>query len=625
MRELTGKAKLFIYFYCVLVGLFHLYTATFGSYEAYLQRSIHLASVLPLAFFLYPVSSNAPKSSIPWYDWMLAVVSILPGLYSVLRFEHIANRFIRVDEVLPVELWMGLLLVIILLEAARRLVGIPLTLVAGSFFLYMCYGYLLPGTFEALPFTLGETVEVMYLSDEGIFSIPLGVSSTYVVTFLIFGGFLEKSGIGAYFMNIAVGIAGTSPGGPAKIAVVSSCLFGSISGSAVANVYGTGTFTIPLMKRIGYPAAFAGGVEATASTGGQLMPPVMGAAAFVMASLMGVQYKDVMIAALLPAILYYVAVFIMVHIRAVKLEMKGMDREDIPSMKSIWRQIYKIIPIIVILYMLLVGYTPMWAAIVSIFATWVVSLPDAEFRMGPKAIADAIYAGIINVPTIAIACAVAGIVVGSLTTTGFGFKFVAAVFSLANDVPFMALILMALISLVLGMGLPTTGAYILAASLGVPALVKLGFSLMASHMFCFYFAILSAITPPVALAAFAGASLAKARPNDVAWAAVRLGCVAFLIPFAFMYDSGLLLQRGLALNIVSILAGISFCCCLAWGFEGYICQPISVPLRLTMIPLGIMCFMPSPVVTLIGVACITLIGLYSRAKRAKGKETDAVT
>jgi TRAP transporter 4TM/12TM fusion protein len=624
MRELTGKIKLFIYAYCVLVGLFHLYTAMFGAYEAYLQRSLHLASILPLAFLLYPISKRAPRNSVPWYDWLMAFIAVLPGLYSILRFDHIANRFIRVDPVLPVELCLGLLLVLVLLEAARRLVGLPLTLVAGSFFLYMVYGYHLPGTFEALPFSLAETIEVMYLSDEGIFSIPLGVSSTYVVIFLIFGGFLEKSGIGAYFMNIAVGLAGTSPGGPAKIAVVSSCLFGSISGSAVANVYGTGTFTIPLMKRIGYPAAFAGGVEATASTGGQLMPPVMGAAAFVMASLMGVQYKDVMIAALLPAILYYLAVFITVHLRAVKLRMRGMSREDIPSKESIGRNLYKIIPVIVILYMLLAGYTPMWAALVSIFATWIVSLPDAAFRMGPKAIADAIYAGIINVPTIAIACAVAGIVVGSLTTTGFGFKFVAAVFSLAHGAPFIALIMMALISLVLGMGLPTTGAYILAASLGVPALVKLGFSLMGAHMFCFYFAILSAITPPVALASFAGASLAKAPPNDVSLAAVRLGCLAFLIPFAFMYDPGLLLESDLLGNIVSIFAGIGFCCCLGWAFEGYICQPISLPLRLTMIPLGVLCFMPSPVLTLTGVACIAAIGVYHRVQWQKGRAS-AVT
>ena len=617
MRQLSGKITACIFAYCVLVGIFHLYTAMFGAYGAYLQRSIHLASVLPLAFVIYPASKSAPKDKIPWYDWLLAFLSILPGIYSILRFDYIANRYLRVDAVLPIEVWLGLLLVLILLESARRLVGLPLTLVGGFFFLYMTFGYLLPGTFQALPFTWAETVESLYLSDEGIFSIPLGVSSTYVVTFLIFGGFLEKSGIGAYFMSLAVGLAGTSPGGPAKIAVVSSGLFGTISGSAVANVYGTGTFTIPLMKRIGYPAHFAGGVEAVASTGGQLMPPVMGAAAFVMASLMGVQYRDVMIAALLPAILYYLAVFLMVHIRAVKTGLRGMNREELPSMKRIGRQLYKILPVIVIFYMLMAGYTPMWAALLSIIATWLVSLPDAEFRMGPKAIADAIYIGIINVPTIAIACAVAGIVVASLTVTGFGFKFVAAVFSLAQSVPFLALVMMALISLVLGMGLPTTGAYILAASLAAPALVKLGFSLMGAHMFCFYFAIISAITPPVALAAFAGASLAKAPPNDVAFAAVCLGSVSFFIPFAFMYDPGLLLAQGFLLNTVSIFAGISVCFCLAWSIEGYIFGPISLTLRAALVPLGVLCFMPNPVATLAGVACIALIGFCHWARRKK--------
>ncbi len=614
MRKLSGSVKTAVYYYVIGLGVFHLYTAFRGAYEAYLQRSIHLTWVLPLAYLLFPMTKSAPRDRIPWYDWAFAAVAVCPGLYGIFNFTYIANRFVGLDPVANIEVALGVILILALLEAARRTVGLPLALVAGSFTAYMLWGYHLPGVLEALKFTLPEMVELQYLSDEGIFSVPLGVSSTYVVLFLIFGGFLEKSGIGEYFMDIAISLTGSKPGGPAKIAVVSSCLFGTISGSAVANVYGTGTFTIPLMMKVGYEPHFAAATEAVASTGGQIMPPVMGAAAFIMASLMGVPFKTVIVAAFLPAILYYLAVFTMVHLKAVKLGLKGMPASELPPLKTVLKKLYLAVPLVGILYMLIAGYTPMWAASVAICMTLVVSAFDPAHRMGPRRILDAIYSGVINVPVIAIACAAAGVVVGSMTLTGFGFKFVAAVLGVAHGIPFLALVLMMLISLVLGMGLPTAGAYILAASLGVPALTKLGFSLIASHMFCFYFAILSAITPPVALAAYAGATLAKSSPNRTGVTAVRLGIMAFLIPFAFCYDPRLLWNAPtLAANLVGVVEGVMATLAVCWAFEGYARGPIPVWMRALFIVGAIGSLSPNLYITFAAIAGIGACYVFSKS------------
>lgn len=289
MRILSGLNRQILYVYIVCVGIFHMYTACTGSFEAYLQRTIHLMLILPLTYLLYPMNRRAPLKRIPWYDWGLALLSMLPGLYGVFFYDDIISRIQQVDIPTLAQLLMGSLLVVMLLEGTRRVVGLPLAIIAVLFAAYMYLGNHMTGLLKGLSLPYHEIIEQLYLTDEGIFSMPLGVSATFVIVFLIFGGFLEKSGAGDYFMDVARALMGTKPGGPAQIAVLSSCLFGSISGSAVANVYGTGTFTIPLMKRIGYPAHFAGAVEAAASSGGQIMPPVMGAGAFLMASFLGVQ------------------------------------------------------------------------------------------------------------------------------------------------------------------------------------------------------------------------------------------------------------------------------------------------------------------------------------------------
>ncbi|WP_319412037.1 TRAP transporter permease [uncultured Cohaesibacter sp.] len=603
MRATGSLVKRIVYVYILGVGLFHLYTSVFGSFEAYLQRSLHLSMVLPMAFILYPMrAADKDSANVPWYDWLLAIASTLPGLYILINYEEITFRMVQVDDVTMAQQVLGTALIFFLLEATRRVVGMPLAIIVAFFAGYMWFGNWMPGVMQGLPFNFAEVIEQIYLTDEGVFSIPLGVSATFVMVFLIFGGFLEKSGVGQYFMDFAQAFTGTSPGGPAKISVVSSALFGSISGAAVANVYGTGTFTIPLMKRIGYPPYFAAAVESVASTGGQIMPPIMGAGAFIMASFLGVPFSDIIIAAIVPAILYYGAVLLMVHLGALKNNLKGLSEEDLPDKKKVLLQSYKLFPIVALVYMLLSGYSPMLAAAIGILGAWLVSLPDPEHRMGPRKILDAIVAGSRNVPVVCIACAAAGIVVGSVSLTGFGFKFVGLVFSLAQGIPFLALVLIALVSLVLGMGLPTTSAYILGAALGVPALAQLGFEPLAAHMFVFYFAIVSNITPPVALAAYAASSLAQSKPTETAIQALKLGILAFMVPFAFCYDLGLLSNSTILDNSFAIFGGIGALFAMAFAMLGFIRGPIPLWQRYLFGGMAVLCLWPLIMVKVAGVA-----------------------
>lgn len=615
MRKLTGKPQAFIYIYVILMGIFHLFTATFGTYEAYLQRMIHLTWVLPLAFLLYPAARNSPMDRPTALDWVLAAVSLAPGLYGIFFYSDIVCRICQVDPLTPSQLYLGILLTFILLEATRRVVGLPLASITAFFAGYMYFGSYLPGILKGLQYTLPEVVEQIYLTGEGIFSIPLGVSATFVMIFLIFGGFLEKSGIGEYFMDFAQAFSGTTPGGPAKIAVVSSCLFGSISGSAVANVYGTGTFTIPLMKRLGYQPYFAGAVEAVASSGGQIMPPIMGAGAFIMASLLGIQFREVIIAAAFPALLYYGAVFLMVHLRAVKVGIRGLKPEELPSKVYVLKNSYKLIPIAGLLWMLLTGYTPMLAAVAGIGMAWVISLFDPKRRMGIKEILGAIYSGSINITVVAIACAAAGIIVGSVSLTGIGFKIVGLIFSLARDIPFLALILIMLVSLVLGMGLPTTAAYILAAALGVPALTKLGFDPLGAHLFVFYFAIISNITPPVALAAYAASSVAGSQPNRTGFQAMRLGILAFVVPFAFSYDPGLILHGTILQNVAAIAGGITAALTFGFAVEGFMIGPLKPLQRAFFLALGLCAFTPALYIKIPAIALVIFFMFLLSKKR----------
>lgn len=618
MREINNRYQIvFLSIWIVCGVLFHLYTAAFGVLESWMQRLMHLTWVLPLAFLYWPFSKNGSKNHIPWYDWVLALLAILPGIYGLVNEQEILFRTAQIDPVSDTQLALGLGLLFLLLEATRRLLGWPLTIISAFFAFYMFFGEYFPGLLEGEVFTPREVVEALYLTTDGIFSIPLGVSATYVVIFLIFGAFLEVSGVGPWFMEFASRIAGKSVGGPAKIAVVSSCLFGSISGSAVANVYSTGNFTIPMMKRVGFKPFLAGGIETMASTGGQLMPPLMGAGAFVMSAYLGLEFKIIMIAALLPALLYYGVALMIIHYIAKRDGFTGLSEEELPRWSDVFKKSFLLLPILVLVIALLSGKTPMLSGLISIIIAWAVSLANRGYQMGPRGIYKAFIMAGKSVPVIAVACASAGIVIGSIALTGIGFKIGSIIAEFTGSSGFLALVLIAILAVIFGMGLPTTSAYIIAAALGVSSLTAHGFDALNAHMFVFYFAVLSNMTPPVALAAFAAGTVAKDSPMKIAVTAMRVGVVAFIVPFAFMYDSHLLMQGdslGIGLVIVATFIAGYF---LSIGFAGYLNQPISLLKRAILILSGVLLFFPSLEIRAVGVLVGVAVLFLSRwAKKA---------
>ncbi len=613
MRSFDNKYLNFFISCWIILGVsFQLYTAAYGVLEAWMQRMMHLTWVFPLAFIYWPFSRTSAKDSVPWYDWIFAILSIAPGIYGIIYSEEILFRVYQVDEVTNGQLALGIILVVCLLEATRRLLGWPLTIISAFFAFYMLFGAYFPGVMRGEEFSLREVIESLFLTTDGIFSMPLGVSATYVVIFLIFGSFLEASGVGPWFMEFSSRLAGKSAGGPAKIAVVSSCLFGSISGSAVANVYSTGNFTIPMMKRTGFAPYLAGGIETMASTGGQIMPPLMGAGAFVMSAYLGVEFKVIMVAALLPALLYYGTALLMIHFMAKRDGFTGLTEEELPRWSQVLQKSFLLLPILVLTIALLTGKTPMLAGLIGIILAWGVSLFNRGYRMHPKRLVKALITGGKAAPIIAIACASAGVVIGSIALTGIGFKIGALIAALSGNSSFMALVLIALLAVIFGMGLPTTSAYIIAAALGVRSLTAQGIEPLNAHLFVFYFAVLSNMTPPVALAAFAAGTVADASPMKIALTAMRVGVVAFIVPFAFAYDSALLLQ-GTLWEIIRTAAVVFFAgYLLSIGFSGFFQTKLSRFAQAFFITAGLLCFAPNSYVLLAGVISGLILLFYYR-------------
>jgi TRAP transporter 4TM/12TM fusion protein len=603
MREFESRLLNILLGSWLILGVcFHLYTAAFGVLEAWMQRMVHLSWVFPVAFVCWPLSRRSPRDRVPWYDWLLALISLAPGIYGIVNSDMILFRVAQIDPVTDAQLALGIILVVCLIEATRRLLGWPLTIISSFFALYMLLGEYFPGVMRGDNFTLREVIESLFLTQDGIFSMPLGVSSTYVVIFLIFGSFLEVSGVGPWFMEFSSRISGKSVGGPAKIAVLSSCLFGSISGSAVANVYSTGNFTIPMMKRSGFAPILAGGIETMASTGGQLMPPLMGAGAFVMSAYLGVEYKTIMIAALLPSLLYYGTAFIMIHYLARRDGFTGLREDELPRWSHVLKRSFLLMPILVLVIALMSGRTPMLAGLVGIILAWAVSLFNREYRMGPRRLVSAMVMAGKSVPVIAIACAAAGIVIGSIALTGIGFKIGALLTALSGNSDFLALVLIAMLAVVFGMGLPTTSAYIITAALGVSSLTRLGFEPLNAHLFVFYFAVLSNMTPPVALASFAAGTIAGANPMKIALTAMRIGVVAFIIPFAFAYDSVLLLHGTWTAMAGAIVSASIAAYLLSMGFAGFFRARLAMWSRALMIATGCLCLFPGWMYRLTGMA-----------------------
>ena len=583
------------------MSVYHLYVGFFGTPDAFTLRSTHVGFALVLCFLTLPLREADKGKGPRVWDWALIALSLAATAYPVLATDYIYNRFIYVDELRTIDIVLGIVLTLLVIEAARRALGPVLSITAA---LFLVYALVLTDT---APLML---LEQMYLTTEGIFGIPVAVSATYVVLFILFGAFVERSGAGKLFMDFAISITGHTVGGPAKVACITSGLFGSVSGSAVANVMTTGTFTIPLMKRLGYRPAFAGAVEAVASTGGQIMPPIMGAAAFVMAEFMGVSYLTVAGYALIPALLYYVAVFAAVHFEAKRTGMRGLPRDELPRLGTVLKERgHLFLPLVVIVAALLAGYSAPFAALCGIASV----IPTALLRkttrgeVNLRMIVDSLEAGAIGSLVVALACAAAGIVIGVITLTGAGLTFSSFVIGISNDVLLPALMLTMAAGIVLGMGMPTTPAYIIQVALLVPALVKLGVPMESAHMFVFYFAILSAITPPVAIAVYAANGLSGAGLWESSVAAVKLGATGYIIPFMFVFGPSLLMigeWSWVLTTTVTATIGVIF---LAGGLHGYLLTRASIIQRIMLIAAAFTLIKPGLMTDLAGIGLGTAV------------------
>lgn len=554
-----GYRNIIISSCAIAMALFQLYGGMYGAFESLLQRSIHLMFAVTLGFLLYPISRkkkmNERFSSIVNYS--LSLISLIVFGYVIVNYDRIIVRLPLVSPLSFFDKLFGVLAIFILLELSRRVVGLALTIIVGVFLMYALVGPLLPRLLSHRGFFLWDVVDYLNFGTDGIYGIPLGVSATFVAMFIIFGSFLETSGAGNVIMKMGQALVGHLRGGPAKVAVLTSALFGTVSGSAVANVYTTGTFTIPMMKRLGYSSSFAGGVEACASTGGQIMPPIMGAAAFVMANLLGLPYVEICIAAIVPAILYFFSLFLMVDFESVKSGLRGLSPEEIPAWKDILKYIYLLVPIVILVYMIVIGFTPFRAAFIGILSIVALSFVRKETRFNIKKVLRALDAAGKRMVTIGIACATVGIIVGVTTLTGIGLNLSSAIVLLGKGSIFLPLILVMVSSIILGMGTPTVVAYIIAVILGAPALIKCGLTPLQAHMFVFYFAVFSMITPPVAIAAYAAAEIAKEDIMKTAIRATKIGFSGFLVPYLFVYNRALLLKGTLKEIVIALIVALT--------------------------------------------------------------------
>jgi len=588
----------------IAMSLYHMYVAAFGPPEAIIFRGTHLLFALTLVFLLYPVK---PRGAAAWRSIDLVLLALGYGfvLHIFTNYEYFINRIIYIDDLTIADKFYAVIAVVIVLEATRRVIGLALPLTAVAFLIYAI------GFTRITPQVL---MEQLYFSTEGIFGSTLGVSASYVMLFVLFGSFMERSGTGQLFMDFSMSLTGHTAGGPGKVAIVSSALFGTVSGSAVANVMVDGPITIPLMKRTGFRPPFAAAVEAVASTGGQIMPPVMGAAAFVMAEFLAVPYAQVALWAAIPALLYYVSLFFAVHFDAKRYKLAGVPKSELPRfLKVMAVRGHLFVPIFVVLIGLILGYSAPLCALAGALACIPMALLRASTRggIGWRNVFDALVDGARNTLSVAMACACAGIVIGCVTITGLGITFTEFVIVLAQSSLIAALVLTAIAGIVLGMGMPTTPSYIVMVSLLVPAIIKLGAIAPAAHMFAFYFAILSAITPPVALAVFAAAGLAKSDLWATGWQAVRIAAATYIVPFMFIYEPSLMLIGDWFESVTSTVSAVIGVMCLAAGLQGYLLREARWWERAVLVVAALLLIKPGYISDAIGVVLLAAV-LFSQ-------------
>ena len=620
----AGLLNIAVTLIAIAMAIYHMWAIAFGTPEAILFRGTHLLFAMALTFLLYrrvaavdalPVADDQrrPDARLPTpLDYALLVLAASPIVYLFVNYDYIVNRIYYIDDLTTLDMAMGVLMTVLVLEATRRVIGWALPITAMVFLVY--------GLFIARLEPM-RMLDQLFMTTEGIFGIPLSVSASYVLVFVLFGAFMERTGTGQLFMDFAMSLTGHSAGGPGKVSVVSSSLFGTISGSAVANVMVDGPIAIPLMKRSGFSPHFAAGVESTASTGGQIMPPIMGAAAFVMAEFLAVSYGQVVIWAILPAILYYVACFAAVHFEAKKHGLAGLPRSELPKFGAVMRERgHLFIPVVTILTVMYSGYSAPLAAL----AGTLMCFPVAALRRSTRDcvtwrnLIDAFVDGAKNALAVACACACAGIVIGVVTLSGLGIVFTQFVVHLAQDTLLLALILTMCAGIVLGMGMPTTPAYIIMTALLVPALIKLGVIAPAAHMFALYFAVLSAITPPVALAVYAAAGLAKADLWKSCLAAVKIGAAGFIVPYMCIYEPALLMIGTWPQIVQAFATAVCGILLFAGGLHGYFLTHTSHWQRAMLVGTGLLLIDPGLVTDIVGALMAAAVIASQLASRRAG-------
>ena len=622
IRRPLGFAAIIISIIAISMSAFHFYTGGFGLLLGLKQRAIHLAFTFCLTFLIYPgnkKSFDKNKERIPLYDVFLSILGTMVCLYLVVFFKAIS---IRVGFPNTMDLIMGGLAIILVLEATRRIVGSALPIVVTVFLLYSYFGQIMPGFFAHRGYSLERIIEHLYSGTEGIFGIPLGVSASFVFLFILFGAVLNKTGMGKFFIDVAMAIAGHTIGGPAKVAVIASGFMGSINGSSVANTVTTGSFTIPLMKSIGYRKDFAGAVEAAASTGGQILPPVMGAAAFVMAEFLGIPYIRIAAAAAIPAVIYYIAVMTMVHLEACKYGLKGLPKERLPKLgKVVKAKGHLIIPILGLVYLLVKGYTPIFSAFWAIVMSLAISMVKSETRLNLKKLGEAFEDGAKSALGVAAACACAGMVVGAVTLTGLGLKIANGLVMLGGGNLILTLFFTMIASILLGMGLPTTAKYIILSIMAAPALVDLGVQPLAAHLFILYFGVIADLTPPVAVAAYAGAGISGGNSMKTGFIAVRLAIAGFMIPYLFALDPGLLfINSSIGHTLVLIVTSLAGVLALGAAAGGYLLDHVKIFERVVLIISALALLRPELLTD--GVGIILLIGVLISQKIRISKKVE---
>lgn len=615
VRIWEGAPKIVVTLVLASFSLFCLYVTLFASWLEELRLTTFMAFIVLLGYLVFPAKKGEQKvNAFPWYDALMMVLGTAAFLYFSFNAKTIIQQG---SNFAAYQIVIGVIGILSLCEVCRRSVGIPILVVAGCFILYALIWGLANPSFTG---RLNYAVRHLFYSKEGIFSTPVNVCSKFIVVFIIFGAFLERTGIADFFINISNAVVGGFSGGPAKVAVVASAFEGMVSGSSVANTVGSGSVTIPLMKKTGYSPEFAAAAEASASTGGQIMPPIMGAAAFLMADYVQIPYSEIALKAILPAVLYFAGIFVAVHLEAKKLGLRGLTKEELPKIRPLLRQVYLLIPLLLLIY--LVGTSQrsiQYAAAIAIVAAIVVSLFNKGNRITPKRILEALAAGAQGTITVAAACGVAGIIAGTITMTGLANMIINGIVALANGRVLIALFLTMLCCIVLGMGVPTTATYCIMAATCAPILIRMGVPTVAAHFFVFYFGIVADLTPPVALASYAGAAIAQANPMKAALTSTKLAIGAFIVPYVFALSPAMLLvdtniPTVLLIGVTSFIGIFA----VSASLEGFLVGHMPWYERILSAVGGLMLIDPGPVTDTVGIALVGAMFLLQIIQKKKG-------